>query len=1035
MINKIIIPLLVFLISCTPEIKKNETHLIVPDGFTIESVVDASLLSYPMFAHFNHKGDLFLFESTLANTMDTEAMAADPVYHIRRLRDSDQDGTFDESTIFADKIPFPMGGSFHNGSLYVAATPDLLKFTDTDDNGIADEREVVLTGWTLSSNGAILSGPFKGPDGYLYLADARRSFDIQTKEGENLKGGGARIWRCLPDGSKLESMSGGGFDNAIEIIFMPSGETIGTMTYFTEPQNGERDALMHWVEGGVYPKPQITIEEDQLKLTGPLMPVMTKMPRVAPAGLLRFIGNTWGDEFDGNLFSAEFNTGRIMRHIVSPSGATYKTDDSPFLEADTTDIHPTDVLQDADGSMLVVVTGGWFIRGCPLSQVEKPDIKGGIYRVRKTGSRTPKDPWGHAINFQDLTTEQLSNLLSDARPKVSTRAKDELISRGSPSIESLGKVATDGMEANVRATAVFALSQITDANATPMLIKSLDDPDDVVKVAAIRSLGLQKIKAAGPKLNELVVNGSAPVRRQSATALEQIGNPDAVDALLEAAKNPQDRFVEHAIIHALIELGNTTPMLNALSNSSEKMRYAAAIALDQMDNSPLKKEHLVPFLSSEDPLDRSLSIWIMTHRPEWSDIVVAFIKKSEKQLDAHNAESLQELIKTFSSSADLQKHMAAKVMSPSSGETIRAFYLDAMMNADLKDFPDQWSSSLQNLLDRNLGNDVNKSVMDIIEARSLEGFGSSLSRIYSDKNSEAEIRLKALAAKIATVPEVNEKEFGIILEYLAPERESFLRQNASRLLIQSALSDQQLLAIAKKVIPAAPMNLLPNLIDIYQGNSNPEVGTELISGLSADLDRLDNVSEEGLQNNLAFYPEYIMELAKPLFETIRKKHADRLIALEALESNIDNGDVGRGRAIFFGKGTCFTCHAVGEEGGTFGPDLTNIGEIRSKHDMLEAIVYPSVSFAREYETYQIITKDQTYTGIIAEKTPTSLIISTPNGAGIRVDASEVISIKPHDISMMPPGLEKQLSTKELSDLMAFLQALPYRLDRMIELAQ
>jgi len=66
---------------------------------------------------------------------------------------------------------------------------------------------------------------------------------LQQKEGESLKGSSARIWRCRPDGTGLESMCGGGYDNAIELVFMPSGETIGTMTYFIDPQGGLRDAL------------------------------------------------------------------------------------------------------------------------------------------------------------------------------------------------------------------------------------------------------------------------------------------------------------------------------------------------------------------------------------------------------------------------------------------------------------------------------------------------------------------------------------------------------------------------------------------------------------------------------------------------------------------------------------------------------------------------------------------------------------------------------------------------------------------------
>ena len=58
----------------------------------------------------------------------------------------------------------------------------------------------------------------------------------------------------------------------MEVEFTDSGEIIGIMTYFKDPENGERDALLHFVEGGVYPKvsPQVVGE---FKRTGDLMPV------------------------------------------------------------------------------------------------------------------------------------------------------------------------------------------------------------------------------------------------------------------------------------------------------------------------------------------------------------------------------------------------------------------------------------------------------------------------------------------------------------------------------------------------------------------------------------------------------------------------------------------------------------------------------------------------------------------------------------------------------------------------------------------
>jgi glucose/arabinose dehydrogenase len=179
---------------------------------------------------------------------------------------------------------------------------------------------------------------------------------------------------------------------------MPSGDVLGTMTYIVDPKDGVRDALLHWVEGGVYPKPHEVVAADKLPLTGDYLPAMTMLARVAPSGLVRYRGDALGSDMHGNLFSAQFNTGRVMRHVLTPQGSTYRTEDMPFVTATSPDAHPTDVLQDADGSLIVIETGGWFIKGCPLSRVAKPEVAGGVYRIRKKGAAVVADPGGRQIS-------------------------------------------------------------------------------------------------------------------------------------------------------------------------------------------------------------------------------------------------------------------------------------------------------------------------------------------------------------------------------------------------------------------------------------------------------------------------------------------------------------------------------------------------------------------------------------------------------------------------------------------------------------
>ncbi len=105
--------------------------------------------------------------------------------------------------------------------------------------------------------------------------------------------------------------------------------------------------------------------------------------------------------------------------------------DEDFLTSDSLDFHPTDVLEDADGSLLVVDTGGWYKLCCPTSQLDKPDVLGAIYRVRRIDAKPIDDPRGTKIDLTKLAPRTLANLLETGRPAIRARALDILAERGS----------------------------------------------------------------------------------------------------------------------------------------------------------------------------------------------------------------------------------------------------------------------------------------------------------------------------------------------------------------------------------------------------------------------------------------------------------------------------------------------------------------------------------------------------------------------------------------------------------------------------
>ena len=119
---------------------------------------------------------------------------------------------------------------------------------------------------------------------------------------------------------------------------------------------------------------------------------------------------------------------------------------------------------------------------------------------------------------------------------------------------------------------------------------------------------------------------------------------------------------------------------------------------------------------------------------------------------------------------------------------------------------------------------------------------------------------------------------------------------------------------------------------------------------------------------------------------------------------------------------CSSCHTIGAEGGHVGPDLTGIGAIRSGHDLLEAIVFPSASFVPGHEVYNVDIGVDRLAGVIRSQSPDAVVLVTgPNGE-VRIPRKQIKSMQRSNVSLMPEGFDEGLTKTELTDLLAFLQA-------------
>ena len=511
----------------------------IPDGYELKRVASPPLVQRPIHMCFDVNGVLYVTDSS-GNTDKAPVQLKDPQHRVLRLVDRDGDGVFDESTVFAEKLPFPEGILVHDGAVFVGAPPHIWKLRDTDGDHVPDERTVWFDGGSIEGCGNDMHGPYLGPDGFFYWC--KGAFAPQTHElsnGRTLKSNAAHIYRARPDGSQLEMVITGGMNNPVGLAFSETGERFLSGTFFDLSKPGRRDGILHAVYGGTFGRknPRVLAPHPN---TGGLLPILTQLGPAAPSGIVMPRHDALG--LKGHLVLTEFNTRRLSRHQLSKSGSSASAETSTFLESDQTDFHPTDVIEDADGSLLVADTGSWYMICCPTSKIAKPDILGAIYRLQRKNVNPQDDPRGLELNWSQPQVDWLS----DKRPAVVKRAINVLARQ--ENIEALRTTRS-------RIPAVWSLHRIPGHLAREAVRGFLNTGSTDVRATAIHSIALWRDRAALRPLLELLTHDDPQLRRLSAMALGRIGQSEAVRPLLDSWSNEIDPFLKHSITYALYEIG------------------------------------------------------------------------------------------------------------------------------------------------------------------------------------------------------------------------------------------------------------------------------------------------------------------------------------------------------------------------------------------------------------------------------------------------------------------------------------------------
>ncbi len=948
------------------------TTFVLPEGFDIELVAAEPLVRDPIAIAWGADGKLWVVEmGDYPLGLDGQGSFGG---NVKFLVDDDGDGRYDRATKFLDGLPFPTGVLPWGKGVIVSAAPEIFYAEDRDGDGRAEVRETLIRGLAEGNQQHRVNGLRLGLDNWIHCANGDSGGQVEAvKSGVKLNLG-RRDFRFRVDDGRLEPVTG---QTQFGLDMDDWGHWFGSSN--SRP-------LTHYVLPDHYLRrnPHVVIAQTSREVpeasgAAPVFPASRTLARfndlnkvnrfTSACGGTIYRDELLGVEFIGNSFVCEPVHNLVHREVLEPQGASFVSRRAPgeqrseFVASTDVWFRPVMARTGPDGALWIVDMYRAVVEHpewIPKDWQAKLDLRAGQDRGRiYRVYREGHEPRATRALGQ-LPSTDLVEMLLDPSGTVRDQARQLLIERGDRSlIPQVRALAIRSSTAQSQVQALSILLEWGDMRES-MIAQLLRDPLPQVRIATLRAL-------------EMMLKLDESGELEWVTELEDLRH-----------------CASHTDAQLRLQTAFTLGELTAVAFQKRSWRTVELLQVGEILAEMAIRDHADPFITAA--IASSLN----------ADNLAAFTQRL-----------LNDDVPPGQRAAIMEAWIATAV-GLKHNQTLSAI-LAWLTQGDSTQLTAEQSLAVQMLLDRlernqrtldDLTGDASSAVTKLRAILALAG------ATVADANADVNRRIAAvgLLGRIVSHREADVKQLVALLSPVAP---TALRDAALSSLARIGASETATSVLAHW--STATPGLRTQIVDLLV---NREAWIEpLFAAIEQGQVRPQDLSAAQRQRLTQHRSPKVRERASALLATVQNTPRAQLV--EQFQDVLQlTGDRQRGTQVFSKR--CAACHKLGEVGHPIGPDLTALTD-KSPRSLLVALLDPNRAVEAKYLTYTAVTTaGVTHTGMLVDESGGSITLLAGENKRVTLMRSEIDEFAGSTKSLMPEGLEKDVTRQEIADLLAML---------------